>query len=157
MSVRVRRADKADVPAVAKLAMKLVEQHIEYDPVRFAGISTVDGMQWFYGGQTVAKDARVLIAEIDSQVVGFAYVSFEERNYADLSVSSAKLQDIYVDEHARGTGAGTKLIEAAIIEAKGFGAAKILLSVAAKNLLAKRFFENQGFKTTMHEMMLALD
>jgi GNAT superfamily N-acetyltransferase len=157
MSVRVRRADKADVPAVAKLAMKLVEQHIEYDPVRFARISTVDGMQWFYGGQTVAKDARVLIAEIDSQVVGFAYVSFEERNYADLSVSSAKLQDIYVDEHARGTGAGTKLIEAAIIEAKGFGAAKILLSVAAKNLLAKRFFENQGFRTTMHEMMLALD
>lgn len=157
MNVRVRRAAKADAAAVARLAIKLVEQHVEYDPVRFAQIATVEGMEWFYGGQTDAEDSRVLVAEIENKAVGFAYLSFEEENYADLSVSTLKLHDIYVDAEARGTGAGSKLIELAVAEAHELGATKILLSVAAKNALAQQFFEKQGFRTTMHEMMLELN
>jgi GNAT superfamily N-acetyltransferase len=157
MSVQVRRARKSDARTIAGFSLKLVEQHVGYDPVRFARMATLEGMEWFYGGQADAKDARVLVAEIDNHVVGFAYVAFEERNYADLSVSSARLHDIYVDEDARGSGAGSKLIEAAVEEAKGFGATKLLLSVAAKNTLARDFFEKEGFQTTMHEMMLVLE
>jgi len=156
MSVVVRRAKRGDGRVIAEFAMKLVEQHVGYDPERFAKIATIEGMEWFYGGQTDAEDARVLVAEIEDKVVGFAYFSFEERNYADLSVSTVKLHDIYVDREARDTGAGGKLIEFAVDEANGFGATKMLLSVAAKNVLAQRFFEKQGFRTTMHEMMLTM-
>src|SRR5215510_14165302 len=98
MEVHVRRAEKSDAPAIAEMALKLVEQHINYDPVRFAHIATLDGMQWFYGEQTNAEDARVLVSEIDNKVVGFAYLFFEEKNYGELSVSTVKLSDIYVDE-----------------------------------------------------------
>ena len=156
MDAHVRRAEKSDAPAIAEMAMKLVEQHVDYDPVRFAHIATLEGMEWFYGGQTDADDARVLVAEIENKVVGFAYLTFEETNYADLSKATAKLHDIYVDEKARHTGAGAKLIEIAVSEAKNFGATKILLSVAAKNLSAQEFFKKQYFRTTMHEMMLEL-
>ena len=74
----------------------------------------------------------------------------------ELSAASVRLQDIFVEEAARGTGAGRELIEAAIEESKGFEAAKVLLSVAAKNTFAQEFFKHQGFRTTMLEMMLEL-
>jgi len=157
MDVHVRRAEKSDAPAIAEMAMKLVEQHVGYDPVRFALIATLDGMKWFYGGQTEAANAAVLVAETDTAAVGFAYMQFEPIIYEALAVKTVWLHDIYVEHDARETGAGRKLIEAAVVEAKKFGATKILLSVAAKNALAKSFFEKQGFRTTMHEMMLVLD
>ena len=157
MAVVVRRATREDAEIVADFAMKLVEQHQVYDPLRFARIANVDGMKWFYGGQTEAKDAVVLVAELEARLVGFAYVTYEEKNYAELAVSAAHLHDIYVDSEARGSGAGHALIEAAVDVAKEFGATKLMLSVAAKNPTAQRFFERAGFETTMHEMMLAVD
>ena len=45
--------------------------------------------------------------------MGFAYVTYEERNYAELAESPAHLHDIYVEESARRSGAGDALIDAA--------------------------------------------
>ena len=156
-SVVVRRATKDDATIIAEFAMKLVEQHVSYDPVRFARIATLDGMTWFYGDQTNAKDAVVLVAELDAKLVGFAYLGYEERNYADLAISTVRLHDIYVDETARHSGAGRELIKGSIEVAREFGSEKLLLSVAAKNTAARKFFEEAGFETTMHEMMLVLE
>ena len=156
MAVTVRRANRDDARTIAEFAVKLVEQHRQYDPVRFAQLGDRDGMAWFYGGQTEADDAVVLVAEIDYRVVGFAYMEYQSRNYMELSTASVRLQDIFVEEAARATGAGKKLIEAAIEESKRFEAAKVLLSVAAKNTFAQEFFKHQGFRTTMFEMMLEL-
>ena len=156
MALAVRRATKEDAEVVADYAMKLVEQHQVYDPLRFARIANHEGMKWFYSGQTDAKDAVVLVAELEGRLVGFAYVTYEEKNYAELAVSAAHLHDIYVDEVARHSGAGRELIKAAVKAAKEFGASKLMLSVAAKNPTARSFFEQTGFETTMHEMMLVV-
>jgi GNAT superfamily N-acetyltransferase len=152
----VRRATKDDAARVAEFAIKLVEQHHEYDPERFALMASFDGMKWFYGEQTEAKDAAVLVAEIDSRVVGFAYVTYEERNYAELAESPAHLHDIYVEEGARRTGAGEALVDSAVEIAKEFGASKLILSVAVKNAVGHDFFEKCGFRPTMTEMTLNL-
>ncbi|PYT01477.1 MAG: hypothetical protein DMF63_01100 [Acidobacteria bacterium] len=152
----VRRATKDDAAIVAEFAMKLVEQHHEYDPERFALIASRDGMKWFYGEQTDAKNAAVLVAQIDNSVVGFAYLTYEERNYAELAESPAHLHDIYVDEGARHSGAGQALVEAAVQEASDFGASKLILSVAVKNTIGRDFFEKCGFRPTMTEMTLNL-
>jgi len=156
MSVTIRQARPGDGKQIAEFAMKLVDQHIEYDPVRFARIATLEGMAWFYGGQTGSENATVLLAEIEDQVVGFAYVVYEEKNYAELSMLAAHLHDIYIDEGARRSGAGRQLIDAAVDFAKEHGASKLMLSVAAKNVAAQNFFEQAGFETTMHEMMLVV-
>ncbi len=156
MSVIVRRAVKEDARAVAVLAMKLVEQHEQYDPVRFSRIADVEGMTAYYGSQTNAKGAAVIVAEIESEIVGFAYIQFEERNYASLLQSAAWLHDIYIDESARGGDIGRKLIEASIIAGIELGADKLMLSVAAKNQLGRQFFNRMGFRETMIEMMLRL-
>jgi len=156
MSLSVRRAEPADAKRVAEFAMKLVEQHVAYDALRFARIATLEGMTSFYGGQAKVANAAVIVAEIDGGVVGFAYVTYEEKNYAELATTSARLHDIYVDAAARHTGAGKALVAASVAFARQHGASKLMLNVAVKNGEANEFFGKRGFRPTMTEMTLKL-
>ena len=156
MSVTVRRANPDDARAIAELAIRLFEQHRGYDARRFAEVANVEGAEWFYGNQTEAQEARVLVAEFEGKIVGFAYIQYEAKNYAGLLENAAWLHDIYIDETARGKNAGKLLIEKSVEAAKELGADKLMLSTAAKNEAAREFFKRRGFKATMIEMMLDL-
>lgn len=156
MAVVVRRAVFEDAPVIGKYAQKLVEQHEDYDQQRFARLASQDQKAAFYASQTNSEESAVLVAELDGEVVGFAFVQFELKDYAGLIESAAWLHDIYVTEAARGFEVGKKLLEAAVIAAKEFGASKLMLSVAVQNEKARRIFERAGYRTTMFEMMLDL-
>lgn len=156
MAVTVRRARLEDAKRVAELEMKLVRQHHDYDPARFSLIVSEVQMADFFGRQTKARDAAVLVAELDGEIVGIAYVAYEAKNYAGLLETAAWLHDIYIDETVRGQNGGKLLIEKSVEIAKEFGADKLMLSVAAKNEFAREFFDRQGFRETMVEMMLDL-
>ena len=156
MSVTVRRADYEDARTIADFAQKLVIQHQEYNPKRFAQIATGNQMATFYGSQTQAKDASVLVAEFEGQVIGFAYIKYEAKNYADLLESAAWIHDLYVEETARGRKAGKLLLGEAVKAAKQLGAEKLMLTAAFQNERARKFFERNGFRTTMVEMMFDL-
>lgn len=156
MAVTVRRATIEDAPAVADFAQKLALQHVGYDPQRFVQIADSLQMTAFYGSQTKVDDAAVIVAEIGEKIVGFAYLQFEAKNYADLLKSAVWIHDIYIDEAARGHEAGKSLIESSKRLAREMGATKLMLSAAVQNEEAKGFFARQGFKETMVEMMLSL-
>ena len=156
MAVLVRKAGPGDERRIAEFAMKLFDQHVEYDPKRFSTFANPEGAARFYKSRFETPDSAVVVAEIDSQVVGFAYVERDELNYAELLRDGAWLHDIYVDESARAEGVGRDLIKAAAEAAKRMGAEKLLLTVAAKNAVAQQVFENAGFRRTMVEMTLNL-
>ena len=155
--MKIRRATKADGGRIAEFAVALAEQHYNYDPVRFTRLITVEGAAAFYGNRTEAENGAIFLAEIDGSVVGFAYVEYEPVIYAELATKVAWLHDIYIEPEAQGLGAGHELIGAVRDEAKRQGANKVLLSVSVKNENAQLFFERSGFRTTMHEMMLAIE
>lgn len=157
MTVSVRRARKGDETTVAEFLVKLVAQHVEYDPRRFADFVTVEGAAAFYASRFDVDEARVLVAEIDNKAVGFAYLEFEERNYEELVERGVWLHDIFVEKAFRSTGAGKALMEASIAAAKEMGGNKLLLGTAARNENARKFFESFGFRNTMIEMTLNLD
>ena len=156
MDVTVRRALKEDGRRVAELAVKLARQHEAYDPRRFARLYTAADAEWYYGSRNEAATEAVLVAEIDNEIVGYAYIQYEAVNYPGLFKNAVYFHDIYVDESARGTGAGQSLMNAAIETARGFGADILVLSVAAQNEHARAFFERNGLRTTMFEMTLNL-
>ena len=156
MSVLIRRAREGDERRVAEFAIRLFDQHVEYDPDRFSTFANVEGASRFYRSRFETADSAVFVAEIDNEVVGFAYVERDPLNYAELLEKGAWLHDIYVEEHARTEGAGKGLINAAAEAAKKMGAEKLLLSVAAKNAAAQKVFEKAGFRPTMVEMTLNL-
>ncbi|HEX8638424.1 MAG TPA: GNAT family N-acetyltransferase, partial [Pyrinomonadaceae bacterium] len=139
MAVEVRRATAKDARTIAEYAIKLFAQHRKYDPRRFAEITSIEGATNFYGSRTEAKDATVLIAELENVIVGFAYIQYESLDYANLLENAAWMHDLYVDESARGHNAGKLLIEKSVDAAKEFGADKLMLSVAARNEYAQEF------------------
>ena len=156
MTVTVRRAGRKDARTIAEFALKLFAQHRRYDARRFAEVVSVEGAERYYGSQTEASEAAILIAEIENKIVGFAYLQYEALDYAMLLENAVWLHDLYIDEAARGQSAGKLLLEESAKVARELGADKLMLTVAAKNNLAKEFFERYGFKNTMVEMMLDL-
>ena len=156
MSATIRRATREDAPAVAAFALELASQHHRYDVRRFSELPTLEGAAAFYGGQTESSDAAVIVAELDGEVVGFAYVESDPLNYAALLEKGAWFHDLFVAPEARGRGLGRALAEAGVRAAAEMGAEKLLLSVAAANSPAKVFFEKAGFRTTMVEMTMDL-
>lgn len=98
-----------------------------------------------------------MVGELDGRVVGFAYLTYEERNYIDLLENAVRLHDIYVEEEGRGSGIGKDLLNAVIDTAKKFGADKLVLSVAARNEYAREFFKRNGLRETMVEMTVNLE
>ena len=155
-AVAIRRAMRKDARTIAGFALKLFDQHRQYDSRRFAEIASIEGAEKFYGSQTENKNAAVLVAELENKIVGFAYLAYEAMDYSNLLENAVWLHDLYVDETARRQNAGSLLIEEAVKIAEKFGADKLMLSAAAKNLYARDFFERGGFKETMVEMMFDL-
>jgi len=157
MPVEVRDAVAGDELRVAGLLIKLVNQHVQYDPGRFADFVTEEGAAAFYLSRFNAPDARVLVAEADGELIGFAYLEFEERNYEELVDRGVWLHDIFVEKEFRSAGAGKALMQASIAAATELGGTKLLLATAARNTAGKGFFEHFGFRPTMIEMTLDLD
>lgn len=157
MPLKVRRATAGDEQTVAGFLVKLVRQHVGYDPQRFSDLVTVEGAAAFYAGRFEAASARVLVAEIDGKPAGFVYLEFEERNYEELVERGVWLHDIFVEEEFRSAGLGKALMTASIAAAVELGGTKVLLGTAAQNATARALFESFGFRTTMIEMTLNLD
>jgi GNAT superfamily N-acetyltransferase len=153
MAVAVRRAAKEDAAKIAEFSVALAEQHYGYDQRRFTRLITRDGAAAFYGSRVDAENAAVFVAEVGGSVVGFAYMEYEPVLYAELATRVAWLHDIYVEPDARHCGAGRDLIDAVNDEAKRQGADKVLLSVSVQNSDGQQFFERNGFRVTMLEMM----
>ena len=156
MAALIRRAREGDEGKVAEFALRLFDQHVDYDPERFSTFANLDGAARFYKSRFDTPDSAVFVAEIENEIVGFAYIERDPLNYAELLEHGAWLHDIYVNERARAQGIGQALIKAAAEAAKGMGAQKLLLSVAAKNAAAQQVFEKSGFRRTMVEMTLNL-
>ena len=153
----VRPAGPDDARVIAEFALRLFAQHREYDPERFADIGNVDGAERYYGSRATADEAVVLVAVNRDEIVGFVYAEFVDLNYAELLESAIWVHDLFVKEAARGTGAGKALIDAAANEGTRLGADKLVLTVAAKNEIARSFFKGHGFRETMVEMTLSLN
>lgn len=154
MSIVVRRAARADLPALVPLAVQLVTQHHAFDPLRFAMFERLEeGYAWFLGRELDDGDAVVLAAvDAEERVVGYAYGRIEERSYEALLDRHGALHDLFVAESARGAGAATLLVERMLTELRAMGAPRVVLAAAQKNARAQRLFAKLGFRATMVEM-----
>lgn len=155
--VNVRKMTPADLDAVGVLAGRLVRMHHDLDPKRFIHLENPEPGYARWLGQEMKNDAVVLIvAELHGKVVGYVYAKKENRNYNDLLDTHGKLHDVYVDESARGKGAGEALMRDALRRLAEKGAPRVVLSTAVQNSPAQRLFEKVGFRTTMLEMTAEL-
>lgn len=157
--VAIRRATRADLPAIGRLGALLVTTHHDFDRKRFfaATSGTAEGYASFLGTQLDAPKIVVLVAVQDERVIGYTYAGVEGHDWMSLRGRAGVLYDIIVDPDARRHGVGRSLLDATVAHLKSLGAPQVVLSTADRNERAQRLFERAGFRATMVEMTLDLD
>ena len=153
-AVRVRRATRADLPALGRLGAHLMRVHYEFDRRRFVAPSgnPEAGYAHFLGTQIDVDDATVLVAERDGAVVGYVYAGIEPFSWKELREAAGFVHDIVVDEPARRAGVARALLDAAIAWVRERGVGSVMLWTAAPNEGAQQLFDRLGFRRTMIEM-----
>jgi ribosomal protein S18 acetylase RimI-like enzyme len=156
--VSVRPTVPADRDALGRFGALLVAEHYQFDRRRF--IAPVSNLAERYGEFLIAQskrpEMRVLVAERDGQVVGYAFAGMEGNDYMALRGPAGVVYDLVVDPNHRRQGIGRALLAAALDALDSLGAPRALLFTAEKNHVAQALFDKAGFRRTMIEMTLEL-
>jgi ribosomal protein S18 acetylase RimI-like enzyme len=134
--------------AVANDATAIAHVHVEtwraayahvFSPEYLAGLDAAPRARFWR--ETLERGDDVLVAECDGRVVGFAGIGPSRDEDG-----SGELYAIYVLPEAWGTGAGRRLMTAAVGRLAGLGFAKAILWVLKDNPRARRFYEAGGWR-----------
>jgi ribosomal protein S18 acetylase RimI-like enzyme len=150
----IRRATRADLPALGRLGALLMRTHYGFDPDRFMapGSDPESGYTRFLATQLAEGDVVVLVAERANEVIGYVYAGLEPQSWKELREPAGFIHDVAVLEHDRRTGVARALVEAALEWLRERGAPRALLCTAEQNHAAQQLFDLMGFRRTMIEM-----
>ena len=99
-----------------------------------------------------------LIAEIDSETVGYAKINLNSRDDSIKGTKVLEIERIYATKEQIGKGVGKELMQASIHEAKQRGCDSVWLGVWEKNPRAIAFYTKWGFEEVgTHTFMLGND
>ncbi|MEU6989066.1 GNAT family N-acetyltransferase [Streptomyces sp. NPDC046465] len=84
-----------------------------------------------------------LVVELDGRIVGYVKLGYPTPLLVNAHVR--QIQGFLVAEEVRGRGIGTRLIRAAMDEARRQGARRITLRVLGHNTPARKLYESEGF------------
>jgi GNAT superfamily N-acetyltransferase len=136
MSVLIRRAERADVPDILRLIVALAVYEREPDAVK----ATEESLTETIFGEH--PSVFVHVAEEDGRVVGVALWFLTYSTWT--GAPSLYLEDLFVEETARGSGAGRALFQALAREAKARGCARMDWAVLDWNEQARAFYTRLG-------------
>src|SRR5574338_1636479 len=144
----IRRATRADLPAIGRLGALLVQTHHDFDRARFMGASrqTAHGYASYLGTQLDEPKMVVLVAVQDGAVIGYTYAGLEGRDWMSLRGPAGVVYDIIVDPDRRRRGVGRALLDETIAALASLGARQVVLSTAERNERAQRLFAEAGFR-----------
>ena len=149
----IRRALEKDIPDVLRLLSQVLELHAQLRPDIFVPGTTK------YSAQDLAEmftdDLRpVYVALEGDTLLGYAFCQFQEPAFASTMVprNILYLDDLCVDESARGKHVGKKLFEHVKSEAIRLGCYEVTLNVWEGNDSAYDFYKAMGMKTKETQM-----
>jgi ribosomal protein S18 acetylase RimI-like enzyme len=149
----VRPMTRDDLPVVARLGADLARLHHELDPKRFLFVGGAEqGYARFFASELGDPRVVLLAGTKDGAVVGYAYGRLEPRDWNMLLDAHGALHDVLVEEHARASGLGEKLVREMCRRLEALGAARVVLHTAVQNDHAQKLFTRVGFRETMLEM-----
>jgi ribosomal protein S18 acetylase RimI-like enzyme len=148
----IRKASKEDIPRIIELLHQVNMVHHKLRPDLFKPYTTK------YNEQELAlminDDSKPIFVYLDGNILGYAFCQIKEVKDDQLleDIKTLYVDDICVDEKARGKHVGKALYEFVRDYARSIGCNNITLNVWEGNEPALRFYENMGMnvqKTTM--------
>ena len=145
MIMKIEKARPEDIPAITALLGQVLEVHAKLRPDIFIS-GTVKYTPDELLRITADEKTPVFVAKDDGgKTLGHLFGKFEETDRGNIHPHRTfYIDDICVDESARGRGVATALYEFAVCFAKENGCYNITLNVWEGNAAAKAFYEKMG-------------
>jgi putative acetyltransferase len=138
--MRVRRAGQADADGIAGVIRSVYDEHgFTWDAEGYHG--DLRDAATHYGG-------AFWIAEVDGEIVGTIGLELGAERVGGLPGCDCSLERLYVLERARGQGAGSALLKAAIHEARAHGRRRLAIWSDKRFEDAHRLYERFGARVT---------
>ncbi len=155
----VRAAARTDLPRIGRLGAQLVSEHHDFDARRFLAAKnrTPTDYAAFMSSQLNDPNVIILVADDNSDVIGYAYAAVEDYDYMSLRGPAGVLHDLIVDPENRHSGVGRMLLNAMLERLKERGTPRVVLTTAEGNNVALALFASAGFRRTMIEMTREMD
>ncbi len=143
----IRRAEEKDIEGIRKLLYQVNQVHADGRPDLFksGGIKyTEDELKEIINDRT----RPVYVYDEDEIILGYAFIWYEQtkESTSTYAVKSMYIDDLCVDETARGKSVGKQLFEFLKEEAKREACDRITLHVWECNPNAYGFYEHLGMK-----------
>jgi ribosomal protein S18 acetylase RimI-like enzyme len=139
----------ADLEALTRA---LHAHHVTVDPA-IPGIPPRDEDTWWevrsrrYAVWLGEPDAFLLVAEEDGAAIGYALVSFHDRDDSHTTGERfAELQSLVTARDRRDEGLGTALLHEVYRQVRARGVEEMVIGVLATNERAQRLYEREGFR-----------
>lgn len=147
--ITIREADDQDADAIYSMVVKLAAFLSEQDKV----VSSVE----HFRADTFPDPPgfHVLIAERDGEPVGMSLFFYTFSTW--LGALGVYIQDLYVDEAARGEGLGARLVHETVRRARERGADHLRLAVDHRNTSAQGFYSKLGMRLRDDEHIYQAD
>lgn len=156
--MKILEAKETDIPLLIELNREIQDLHVDWNPERYKKINENEGIAWFRDLLN-DKNVKILIAFIDSEVVGYviAKVLKREENVFIYPSQFIEIDQIVVTEKYRNMGVGRALVEGIKNHAREIGINTLSLSVLARNSNAIKAYTSMGFEPEGIKMTLKLE
>ncbi len=143
---KVRRAEIGDIPAILELLVQVDMVHHNGRPDLFRGPATKYNADELKGIIDNKKTPVFVCVNDEGKVLGHLFGMFKQElnDSVQTDIKTLYIDDICVDEAARGQGVGRTLYEYIKGFAKNEGCYNITLNVWCCNPDAMKFYENMG-------------
>lgn len=153
----IRPACGKDIPALIRLLYQVAEVHHQGRPDLFkSGGKKYTAEQL----EEILKDESrpIFVAEQEGGVQGYAFCVFQQHvdNTVMTDVKTLYIDDLCVDENARGRHIGRALYDHVVAFAKASGCYNVTLNVWSCNTRALGFYEKCGLKPQKLGMEIVL-
>lgn len=148
MEIQIRPAKEDDIDTLLEFEKGIIETERPFDT------TLKDGEIHYYDLVELIRSpgSAVVVAEIDSQLVGSGYAQVRKADPFLKHTYFAYLGFMYVRPAFRGKGINQSLLEALISWAKSKGISEIRLDVYDENIVAKNAYLKAGFKPILLTM-----
>jgi ribosomal protein S18 acetylase RimI-like enzyme len=147
-NIVIRPATDSDLPQLAEFLQHLVEAERPFDP------TLKEGEIFYYDIQELILDkaTEVLVAEIDTQIVGCGYTQIRSGKEYEKHESFGYIGFMFVKPEFRGNGISRLLLQNLKEWVLSQGITEVRLQVYHENEAAIKAYEKDGFKKLITTM-----
>ena len=152
--MKIRKAEKKDIPRILTLLGQVLQIHAEIRPDIFIS-GTTKYTSCELEELLKQEDTPIYVAvNEDDLCIGYAFCQLKEQPFSNNMVpfKSLFIDDLCVDRQARGQHIGEGLFEYVKQQAKELGCYEVTLNVWAGNTSADRFYEKMVMITNERQM-----